>query len=154
MGCASRISSTPTPPQAAHLCIIENRTKGKKVRGNFAASNGPNDGQQRRVLVEATNNERIWQVVASIPAGKVCTYGTVAKLAGMSGAARRVGAALKGLPENTRIPWHRVINSSGRISLPAGSDSAQRQRDKLEDEGIEFKLSGAIDLRRFAWDPG
>ena len=103
--------------------------------------------------LEASINERIWRVVTSIPEGNVSTYGTVARLAGMNGAARRVGAALKGFPEDTRIPWHRVINASGRISLPSGSASALRQREKLEDEGVEFRLNGSVDLHRFAWDP-
>lgn len=96
-------------------------------------------------------NEKIWQVVLAIPVGRVCTYGEVARLAGMPGAARRVGAALKGLPEDTALPWHRVINTQGRISLPQGSPSHALQQQRLEAEGVEFKLNGAVDLRRFAW---
>ncbi|MFV8818290.1 MGMT family protein [Haliea sp. E17] len=94
------------------------------------------------------NDERIWQVVALIPEGKVATYGDVAAQAGLPGAARRVGAALKKLPEGTKIPWHRVINAGGRISLPPGSDSYRRQLELLRAEGITLRESGAIDLRR------
>lgn len=101
--------------------------------------------------IDGSSNERIWQVVASIPRGRVCTYGEVARRAGMPGAARRVGAALKGLPRTTRIPWHRVVNASGRISLPPGAEGADRQRARLEQEGVEFKLNGGIDLERFGW---
>lgn len=116
-------------------------------------SSSVNDGLQVAVTeFEAGINERIWQVVAAIPAGKVMTYGAVASQAGLPGAARRVGAALKALHGETRVPWHRVINASGRISLPPGSDSSMLQRHKLELEGIEFRLNGSIDLRRFAWD--
>jgi methylated-DNA-protein-cysteine methyltransferase-like protein len=96
-------------------------------------------------------NERIWQVVFAIPAGRVCTYGEVARLAGLPRAARRVGAALKGLPPETALPWHRVINAQGRISLPPGSSAHARQRERLEAEGVLFKLNGAVDLRRFGW---
>ena len=102
--------------------------------------------------MEAGINERIWQVVAAIPRGCVSTYGEVARRAGLPGAARRAGAALRALPSDSRIPWHRVINASGRISLPAGSDSQQLQRERLEAEGVEFRINGSVDLRRFAWE--
>ncbi len=96
-------------------------------------------------------NHRIWQVVAAVPEGKVSTYGEIAARAGLPGAARRVGRALRVLPGNSRIPWHRVINAGGRISFPAGSEAYERQRRRLEHEGVEFKLNGAIDLARFRW---
>ena len=96
-------------------------------------------------------NHRIWQVVASIPEGKVATYGGVAQKAGMARAARRVGQALRGLPENTGIPWHRVVNARGRISLPEGSASYYSQRDRLESEGVPFRTNGSIDLNRYGW---
>jgi methylated-DNA-protein-cysteine methyltransferase-like protein len=96
-------------------------------------------------------NHRIWQIVALIPSGKVVTYGNVARQAGMPGAARRVGMALRRLPVGTRIPWHRVINAQGRISLPEGSASQLTQRERLEAEGILFRINGSIDLRRFGW---
>jgi methylated-DNA-protein-cysteine methyltransferase related protein len=97
-------------------------------------------------------DHRIWQVVALIPSGKVSTYGDVASKAGLPGAARRVGRALQGLPQDTRIPWHRVVNSRGCISLPEGSASQYTQRDRLEAEGVLFKANKCIDLRRFRWD--
>lgn len=94
--------------------------------------------------------ERIWQVVASIPPGKVATYGQVAELAGLPGSARRVGRALAALPSGSRLPWHRVVNASGRSSLPAVG--ARRQRQLLRDEGVA--LSGQrIDFKRFRWQP-
>jgi methylated-DNA-protein-cysteine methyltransferase-like protein len=96
-------------------------------------------------------NHRIWQVVASIPEGKVATYGGVAQRAGLSRAARRVGQALRGLPTNTRIPWHRVVNAQGRISLPEGSASHNTQRSRLESEGISFSKNGKIDLKHDGW---
>lgn len=103
------------------------------------------------VTYEPDINLRIWQVVAAIPVGKVCTYGGVAARAGMPGAARRVGAALRGLPGNTRIPWHRVVNAQGRIAFAIDSDAHNRQRSRLEQEGIRFNLSGRIDLRNQGW---
>jgi methylated-DNA-protein-cysteine methyltransferase-like protein len=96
-------------------------------------------------------NHYIWQVVAAIPPGRVATYGQVAQKAGLPRAARRVGYALRGLPNNTRIPWHRVVNAQGRISLPEGSNPHATQRDRLEREGVEFSATGTIDLRRYSW---
>jgi len=101
--------------------------------------------------IEIGTNLQIWQVVAAIPKGKVATYGGIAQKAGMARAARQVGLALRGLPKNTKIPWHRVVNAQGRISLPAGSASHNTQRVRLENEGIHFKINGSIDLRRYGW---
>jgi methylated-DNA-protein-cysteine methyltransferase-like protein len=96
-------------------------------------------------------NQRIWQVIAAIPKGRVTTYGAVAQKAGMSRAARRVGLALRGLPSNTSIPWHRVVNAQGRISQPEGSASHNLQRERLVNEGVAFKTNGRISLRQFGW---
>lgn len=98
-------------------------------------------------------NQRIWHVVALIPVGRVATYGDVAHHAGLGRAARRVGRALRQLPGDTRIPWHRVINSSGRISLPAATAVGKQQLERLSDEGIAFSASGRIDLQQQRWRP-
>jgi len=99
-------------------------------------------------------NHLIWQVVALIPPGKVATYGDVARHAGLAKAARRVGLALRKLPAGTKIPWHRVVNAQGRISLPPGSASQYTQRERLEAEGILFRENKSLDLRRYRWEPG
>ena len=100
---------------------------------------------------EADMNHRIWQVVAAIPKGRVSTYGAVAQKAGIARAARRVGQALRMLPPGTRVPWHRVVNARGRLSLPAGSIPSRIQRERLEKEGVVFRVSGAIDLDQYGW---
>jgi methylated-DNA-protein-cysteine methyltransferase-like protein len=97
---------------------------------------------------------RIWQVVMLIPPGKVATYGDVARHAGLPGAARRVGRALRGLPEDTGIPWHRVVNAQGRISLPPGSAAQHAQKEKLRAEGVRFLDSRRLDLKLHRWLPG
>ena len=98
-------------------------------------------------------NHRIWQVIALIPRGKVATYGDVASHAGLARAARRVAYALRHLPDGTAIPWHRVINSQGRISIPEGSASRYLQRERLEAEGIVFRHNKSVDLKKFRWQP-
>lgn len=102
-------------------------------------------------------NNQVWEVVLQIPHGKVATYGQIASLIpppeGMPAESYRklsprwVGAAMAGSPEG--IPWQRVINASGKISL--SGESAQRQRELLEDDGVEFDERGRIDLKRFQW---
>ena len=100
--------------------------------------------------------EWVWAVVKRIPRGRVATYGQVAALVGMPRHARQVGHALAATPENRKIPWHRVINAQGKISLrlshwESGSDDLQRIL--LEAEGVLFDSTGKVDLRRFRWQP-
>ena len=96
--------------------------------------------------------ESIWQVVHMIPSGKVATYGQIAALAGLPKAARFAGTSLKDLPKATRIPWHRVINAQGRISLPPSSASYQEQHQRLMQEGVLIR-NGRIALRDYQWEP-
>ncbi len=95
--------------------------------------------------------QRIWQVVARIPRGRVCSYGKVAELAGLPRRARLVGRVLSRLPPGTKLPWHRVVNARGELSLPSGSEGAQQQSRRLEAEGVCF-IRGRIPLARFVWD--
>jgi methylated-DNA-protein-cysteine methyltransferase related protein len=97
--------------------------------------------------------ERVWQVIALIPKGRVATYGQVAELAGLQGGARRVGNLLSHLPSGSKIPWHRVINASGGISLPEDSGGFSRQQRLLKKEGIAFNASGRVSLPRYRWQP-
>lgn len=92
----------------------------------------------------------VWQVVAGIPRGHVLTYGEVARLAGMSRAARRVSLAMRRAPRSMKLPWHRVINAQGKISFPQDSTGYQRQKELLQQEGVVF-LNGKIDLQRFGY---
>ena len=94
--------------------------------------------------------ERIYASVRRVPAGRVATYGQIAKLTGGCGA-RQVGYALAALPEGSAVPWQRIVNSQGRISLRSGGGHDELQRELLEEEGIEFSLAGRIDLARFLW---
>ncbi len=90
----------------------------------------------------------IWETVKQIPKGKVATYGDVAKLSGLPGQQRLVGYALHNLPANSRIPWQRVINSQGRISLPRRTGGYRRQKKLLLEEGVVFS-NETIDLDEY-----
>ncbi len=93
--------------------------------------------------------KRIYTVVRRIPSGLVATYGQVAALAGLPGHARQVGYALHALSENTRVPWHRVINAKGEISLRSAVGGHHEQRMRLEREKVEFDQRNRISLTRY-----
>lgn len=95
---------------------------------------------------------KIYEVVQQIPAGKVATYGQVAKLAGIAGQARQVGYALSNLNDSS-VPWHRVINARGEISRRRDSAYETLQRDLLEQEGIKFSVQGKVAFDVYRWEP-
>lgn len=102
----------------------------------------------------ASKHQRIYAIVRQIPPGSVATYGDVATLAGLPGHARLVGYALHALPEFTDVPWQRIINAKGGISLGRAYPGGElHQRHLLEAEGISFDANGKIDLKRFRWQP-
>ena len=98
----------------------------------------------------ADRYRRIYAAVAAIPRGCVSSYGEVAERAGLPRGARLVGRALGECPG--RVPWHRVLNAAGRISLPRGSTSYARQVQRLEAEGVTVR-DGKIASRYFRWQP-
>ncbi len=105
-----------------------------------------------------TGAEAIAQILATvrkIPSGRVATYGQIAFLAGLPGHARQVGFALRGLPEGSAVPWHRVLNAQGEISSRDDPAWEGFQRHLLEEEGVAFGERGGcsrVDLDRFGWD--
>ncbi len=111
----------------------------------------PKSGRSSAHENEDGTYARIFSVVRRIPAGKVTTYGRIAGLAGFPGQARLTGYALHSLKEGTDVPWYRVLNVSGRISFPTGSDAEAVQRSLLEAEGVVFKENGSVDLERYGW---
>ena len=96
---------------------------------------------------------RIYAVVCQIPLGRVATYGQVAAIAGLPGHARQVGYALHGLPAESEVPWHRVINARGEVSPRSEGGWENFQRHLLEGEGIRFDAAGRVDLSCFRWEP-
>ncbi len=96
--------------------------------------------------------DNIVAAVARIPRGRVATYAQIAELAGNPRAARTVSYALHSSSRKLKLPWHRVINSRGTISLPAGG-GYERQKRLLRGEGVVFEAGDRIDLKRFGWRP-
>ena len=93
----------------------------------------------------------IYRIVASVPAGRVTTYGDVAAVAGSPRAARQVGYAMAALPEGSDVPWHRVINAQGAISHRGDVARPIEQLRRLGDEGVAFDEGGRCDLDRLRW---
>jgi methylated-DNA-protein-cysteine methyltransferase-like protein len=109
-----------------------------------------------------TFNQIVWKIAQQIPEGQVSTYGQIASMIPppenmlppqhKRWAAIWVGGAMNATPPDSAIPWQRVINSKGMISLPVGSPGAQEQRALLEMEGVVFDEAERIDFEQFAWD--
>lgn len=98
----------------------------------------------------AQRRDALYLALAQIPAGQVTSYGELAARAGLGRAARLVGRTLSQLPEDTTLPWHRVVSAGGRLSLPAGSPSGDEQRARLRDEGVSIH-NERVDMRRHGW---
>jgi methylated-DNA-protein-cysteine methyltransferase-like protein len=95
----------------------------------------------------------VYALVRRVPRGRVVTYGQVAALLGHPRAARAVGTALANLPRPLQhiVPWQRVINAAGRISIRGGIERPDLQRELLELEGIRFR-AGTVLLKDYRWD--
>ena len=91
-------------------------------------------------------------LIKSIPKGKVATYGQIAYLTGLYPSVRRVVWILHSCSEKERLPWHRVVNSKGAISLRPGK-GYEKQKEMLQKEGIVFDKRDRIDLERYLWEP-
>lgn len=98
---------------------------------------------------------QIYEVVRQIPYGQVATYGQIAELAGLPRQARLVGYALfRATDDALEVPWHRVINAKGEVSMsPFREGMDYIQRSLLESEGIEFEENGKLSLNRYRWQP-
>jgi methylated-DNA-protein-cysteine methyltransferase-like protein len=96
---------------------------------------------------------RIYAVVKRIPRGRVATYGQVAALAGMPRQARLIGYALSALPAGSGVPWHRVVNARGQVSVRGGALGFEEvQAQLLTREGVRF-ADGTLALDRYQWRP-
>ncbi|GAB3025793.1 MGMT family protein [Bowmanella dokdonensis] len=95
---------------------------------------------------------RIWKTVQLVPPGKVASYGQIADLAGLPGRARLVGKALGYAPPGMQVPWYRILRSNGQIAFPPGSEAAEEQKGRLQEEGVAV-LNNRVRLKAFQWTP-
>ena len=95
---------------------------------------------------------RIWDTIRDIPRGAVASYGQIAKIAGIPRGARQVGYALRVLPDDHDVPWHRVIQASGTIAFAKGSEQFEEQRTRLMEEDVAV-IAGRVDMEKYRWQP-
>ncbi|MBD3255657.1 MAG: DNA methyltransferase [Candidatus Lokiarchaeota archaeon] len=95
--------------------------------------------------------ERIKNFIKIVPRGKIATYGQIASYAGNPRAARLVSWILHSSSKKYHLPWYRIVNNKGKISLPKGK-GYHRQKKLLEQEGILFQEDDVIDLSKFKWE--
>ena len=104
--------------------------------------------------MEQSLDQRVLQAVCRIPRGQIATYGQIADLIGAFGCARQVGWVLRRLKLPSSVPWHRVVNAQGWISMSLSREGSDWiQRDLLLAEGIPVDEEGRLPLRQFLWHP-
>jgi methylated-DNA-protein-cysteine methyltransferase-like protein len=101
---------------------------------------------------ENSFHDRVVAAIKAVPRGKVATYGQIAAFAGSPRAARQVVRVLHSSSRKHKLPWHRIINSQGRISLKRG-EGYEEQKARLTAEGVKFSRDDRIDLAEFLWEP-
>jgi len=102
--------------------------------------------------MEKTFHQKVVEIIKKIPKGKVATYGQIAAFAGSAQASRQVAYILHSSSKKEKLPWHRIVNSQGGISLKPNF-GYEIQRQLLEKEGVIFNKDNCIDLKRFLWIP-
>jgi methylated-DNA-protein-cysteine methyltransferase-like protein len=107
---------------------------------------------ERSGIMLSEFHQRVVDLIRKIPIGKVATYGQIAALAGNPRAARQIVRVLHTLSNVEKLPWHRVVNRHGRISLQPGS-GYELQKAMLRDEGVQFSTDDRIDLDQYLWSP-
>ena len=124
------------------------RPEAKGSRREPIASDTPRPAQA------LSFDQRVYALVALIPAGRLATYGQIAELLGAYGCARQVGWALRRLPLPSTVPWQRVVNAQGRISMdPSRQGSDWIQRELLLGEGLAVAADGRLPLAAHRWQP-
>ena len=115
----------------------------RRARSSLRQLLEPLRRQGRRCVAAAPQEnaalQALWDVIARIPRGSVCTYGGVARAAGLPGHARQAAYALRVAPAQLHLPWHRVLGAGGRIVFPAGSRSFREQARRLRAEGVAVR---------------
>jgi methylated-DNA-protein-cysteine methyltransferase related protein len=148
MGLNLSISEALPAPHRSRRAVLFSTMKKTVIEHPAMIKKAVSDGVAGR---RGRSYITIWRAVKRIPRGRVSTYGVIARLAGLPKQARLVGYALHALPEGADVPWQRVVNAKGAISLPPVA--ARRQKALLTAEGIRFS-SERIPLGTYGWPEG
>lgn len=152
---SSSTSRSVVPPSSKSASST--RSSSKSATSSRANPPSTKLAKRRSALASRTQRDELLQrvlaTVDSIPKGSVASYGQIAREAGLPRHARLVGRVLRELPSGSKLAWHRVVNSAGKISARADGAPSVEQRRRLEREGVRFEPNGRIDLARFGWRP-
>ncbi|MGB5490611.1 MAG: methylated-DNA--[protein]-cysteine S-methyltransferase [Woeseiaceae bacterium] len=99
-----------------------------------------------------TRMRRIWETILEIPRGRVASYGQIAEIAGIPRGARQVAYALRHVPKDMELPWHRIITASGKSAFDPNSRHFRMQCDRLTEEGVTVR-NGKVNMQDFRWQP-
>ncbi len=113
------------------------------------------EGGKASGLIEMNETffERVYKQVARVPEGTVCTYGTIAELAGYPRASREVGFAMSRALSEWNLPYHRIVNAKGTLAPSYAFGGKDKQRQLLEAEGVSFVDEETIDMKKHRWPP-
>lgn len=103
------------------------------------------------IIQHSEFTKKVMQHIHKIPSGKVATYKQIAQLAGKPHGSRGVAWVLHSCSTTFKLPWHRVLNSQGKISFPKTTHNFREQKRRLEREGVEFNSEGGLSLSKFQW---
>ena len=99
-----------------------------------------------------TRLRRIWETIQDIPPGRVAAYGQIAEIAGIPRGARQTAYALRVAPIDLELPWHRVVQASGKSAFDRNSRHFRMQRERLAEEGVPL-VNGKVDMAKYRWQP-
>ncbi len=129
-------------PQLSHLPSLRHRLHPAKFAGQVAGVRAVQGSASKTFF------SNVYTLVSKIPRDKVVTYGQLARALGMPHGARTVGWAMRACDDD--VPWHRVVNAQGKISLRP-TNGYHEQRLRLKEEGVKFNRDGKIDLKKYGW---
>ena len=98
--------------------------------------------------------DRVYEQVEKVPSGTVCTYGSIAELAGYPKASREVGIAMSRVTADLNLPCHRIVNAKGTLAPSYAFGGQEKQRQLLEEEGVAFIDEETINMRKHRWPLG
>lgn len=101
----------------------------------------------KKVVIRVSFNDRVYEIVAKIPYGRVMSYGQIASWAGSMRASRAAGYAMYRCPHKD-MPCHRVVHRDGTLAPDWTFNGSGRQRKLLEDEGVTFTEDGRVDMQK------
>lgn len=104
------------------------------------------------IMDSTARMQRIRETIRDIPVGKVASYGQIAEIAGVPRGARQVGYTLRNLPDGHDLPWHRVVQTSGKIAFDKATPAFEEQSKRLLEEDVPV-LNGRIDMQKYRWQP-